>query len=127
MPRSDSARGSVMPRAPLSRRVRSGGAEMSGASCLRGVSRPSASDRDHAAEEDEEQKEHEADQVQHEAVGADDAAEAKALHEQQGAADERDPGEPARQHSALDDEEPGGDQEDAAEDVSDAVERERQQ
>src|SRR3954454_20792499 len=110
-----------MPPAPLSRRVRSGGAATSGASCLRRANRPLFPDRERAAEENEEQKEHEADQVQHKSVGADNAAEAKALQKQQGAADESNPREPARQDSPLDHEEPGRDQEHAAEDISDAV------
>src|SRR3954452_24102872 len=101
--------------------------ETSGATCLRRGSRSFVPDRERAAEEDEEQEEHEADQVEHEAVGADDAAEAEALQEQQGAAADGDPREPARQDSALDHKDASRDQKDAAEHVSDAVERERQQ
>jgi hypothetical protein len=43
------------------------------------VSRASVPEQDCAAEEDEEQEEDEADQVEHQAVGADHAAEAEAL------------------------------------------------
>src|SRR5438128_10741442 len=96
--------------------------ETSGAWCVRRASRSSIPDRGRAAEEDEEQEEHEADQVEHEAVGADDAAEPEALQEQQGAADDGDPREPARQDSALADKDAGRDQKDAAEHVSHAVE-----
>jgi len=47
--------------------------------CVYRVTKASVPEHDRAAEDDEEQKEHEADQVEHEAVRADDAAKAEDL------------------------------------------------
>jgi hypothetical protein len=59
------------------------------------MSRASVPEQDCAAQEDEEQEQKEADEVEHQAVGADDAPEAEALNEQEGAGGDGDPGQPA--------------------------------